>query len=370
MHSTTINKCKLVSFNCKSVVRATDYVKELCKNNDIIALQETWLMPHDLEYLSSIEPEFAATGSSAVDTAAGVVRGRPYGGVALLWRKGAFDNVCIVNCKNTRIVAINCKVNGLSVLVFSVYMPTDSIKNLPEFTECLAEVSAIIDDLKIENVFVLGDFNSHPGELFCNELLRFCSEQKWICADFEYLGLDSGTYTFISDAHGCTRWLDHCLTSTVAYKSISSIEVKYDVSWSDHFPLQIACDFSILAPSSNVSNVLRNSVLWGERDKSQIDEYHNISHSELRLIDFPSEMSNCCGKMCNNTEHKKVIDKMYKNIVMIMQKAALHCSKIRICSRKKYVIGWNKHVSEAHREARLAFQTWQLYGQPSSGYIT
>ncbi|KAJ2943035.1 hypothetical protein O0L34_g15228 [Tuta absoluta] len=86
MDSTT----KLVSFNCKNVVTSVDCVRRLCQAADVVALQETWLLPHDIGYLGNIDNAFAFTGTSAVDTSAGVLRGRSYGGVALLWRKSAF----------------------------------------------------------------------------------------------------------------------------------------------------------------------------------------------------------------------------------------------------------------------------------------
>ncbi|KAF9810794.1 hypothetical protein SFRURICE_014392 [Spodoptera frugiperda] len=70
--------------------------------SDIVALQETWLLPHDISFLSEIDPDFGCTGTSAVDTTAGMLRGRPFGGTALLWRKSVFDNVSIVQCDNPR----------------------------------------------------------------------------------------------------------------------------------------------------------------------------------------------------------------------------------------------------------------------------
>ncbi|KOB57917.1 reverse transcriptase, partial [Operophtera brumata] len=67
-------------------------VRSLCGQADVIALQETWLLPHDLSMLTTIADEFGGTGTSAVDTSAGLLRGRPYGGVALLWRKSVFQS--------------------------------------------------------------------------------------------------------------------------------------------------------------------------------------------------------------------------------------------------------------------------------------
>lgn len=132
-----------------------------------------------------------------MDTSTGPLIGRPYGGVAILWRKEIFDSVTIIKCTNDRIVAIRANIGQRAILVFSVYMPTDSLTNLPIFTDVLGEINAIIDNENVESVFILGDFNAHPQELFYNELMAFCSEQSWVCADVKKLGEQSNTYTFM-----------------------------------------------------------------------------------------------------------------------------------------------------------------------------
>lgn len=75
---------RFASFNCKNVKRSVESVRELCTYTDIVALQETWLRPDELPYLSDISKEFSSTGTSAIDTSEGVLLGRPHGGVALL----------------------------------------------------------------------------------------------------------------------------------------------------------------------------------------------------------------------------------------------------------------------------------------------
>lgn len=74
-----------MTFNCKNVT--VDCVRKLSRVADVIALQEIWLLPHDLVYLGSIDDSFALMATSAVDAYVGILRGRPYGSVALLWRK-------------------------------------------------------------------------------------------------------------------------------------------------------------------------------------------------------------------------------------------------------------------------------------------
>ncbi|XP_050561669.1 uncharacterized protein LOC126912652 [Spodoptera frugiperda] len=357
---------KLVTFNCKSVTRSVDCVGRLCRTADIVALQETWLLPHDLQFLGSIDDAFSFTGKSAVDTTAGVLRGRPYGGVALLWRKTMFPTVSVIACTSVRLTAIKVVLHDRSMLVISVYMPTDSVDNLTEFTECLSELNAIIESCDVESVFILGDFNAHPGELFSNELITFCNEQSWTCLDFEWLPRD--TYTFVSDAHGCRRWLDHCVVTGAARRAVVDVCVLYDTYWSDHYPLMIECDVKIVKPKVSISSNTFNCVKWGLRDSSQIQDYTKYCNLGLKQIDFPSELCSCADVTCSDQNHKMIINKMYIDIINILTEAAKRSCIVPKRGNFKYVTGWNRHVSGAHRRARLCFQQWVSYGRPRSGY--
>ena len=60
------------------------------------------------------------------------------------------------------------------------------------------------------------------------------------------MGIDSGSFTYISEAHGSTSWIDHCVCTSQAHASISVINVIYDTQSSDHFPLSICIDISIV----------------------------------------------------------------------------------------------------------------------------
>ncbi|KAF9808552.1 hypothetical protein SFRURICE_002012 [Spodoptera frugiperda] len=165
-----------------NVKRSIDDVRQLCRTSHIIALQEHWLRPHDIDFLSTVHEDFAYTGVSPMDTSNGVITGRPWGGVALLWNRKIFNNVSVVRCDNTRVCGIKVVIGQRSFLVFSVYMPTDNTVNLAEFTDCLATLSAVVASEGVECVYMLGDFNAHPGERFFSELSSFCREKivQWL----------------------------------------------------------------------------------------------------------------------------------------------------------------------------------------------
>lgn len=285
----TIINTTFVTYNCRSVTRSVDCVRSLCQTADIVALQETWLLPHDLGYLGTIDQDFSYTGKSAVDTSAGILCGRPYGGVAILWRKSVFQSVSIVHCASVRVTGIQIILEDRRLLVFSVYMPTDATDNISEFTNCLSEISAVIESCCVDSVFILGDFNAHPSAPFGKQLENFCSDQSWTCADIEYLGRLSDSYTYISDAHGSRSWLDHIVTTEAAKKTIVNIKINYNISWSDHFPLQIECNLNMVLPKIDLKNFVPNPVTWGERDSRQIIKYTQLCTSKLREICYPPE---------------------------------------------------------------------------------
>lgn len=195
----------IMSFNCKSIKRSAQHVRDLCSDADIIALQETWLMPHELDFVHDIDCDFDCIAKSSVDAANGVLRGRPYGGVALMWRKSKFQNVSVIDSNNDRIIVIQITVGLRSFLVICVYMPVEKIENLTDFINCLGNVSAIVEESQVQVAYIVGDFNAHPSSSFGTELLLFCKEQKWDCVDITKLGISSSTHTYLSEVHGCCR---------------------------------------------------------------------------------------------------------------------------------------------------------------------
>ncbi|KAL0840115.1 hypothetical protein ABMA28_015422 [Loxostege sticticalis] len=361
---------KIITYNCKNIKRSVDCVRDLCQNADVVALQETWLLPHDLTFLGCIHRDFSYTGKSAVDLSTGVLRGRPHGGVAILWRNSVFRDVSVIQCKSERIAAIKVVTHGFREILFMcVYMPTDQPDHLPIFTQCLGELNAILEVSNIESVFMLGNFNAHPLAPFCNEMLSFCDEQQWVCADIVKLGISSGTFTYVSEAHGCKRWLDHCLVSSSAWRAVVDAQVLYDVSWSDHFPLIVECNLGLITGKVKINNNQCNDIVWGSRNPKQIAEYQEYCKSHLKLIDFPDDFRECADGMCGCIEHRKIINNLYQNIVDVLSRASKNTGQrnARGNCRHRCVKGWNKRVADAHKQARLDFQMYVLYGRPESG---
>ncbi|KAJ2937290.1 hypothetical protein O0L34_g19530 [Tuta absoluta] len=276
-----MTNAKMVSFNCKSVKRSCQHIRDLCNDYHIISLQEHWLTPEELNYLNTIDNRFASYGLSAMNSSACTIKGRPFGGVAVLWRKDLFTDVTPLDSGCPRVAAVRLQFTGRSLIVMSVYMPTDLAANLPLLTECYGVMSAVCafnDD--VDCIICLDDYNSdvnRQNNLFGSELLLYCKEEDWVCADIQLLGQSSGTFTFLSDGHGTTSWIDHIIVTPSAMRAIKSVRVINDVFWSDHFPVSVECNFDVIIPKVKIhSSSQVNKTLWGNRSKEQQCKYTNL----------------------------------------------------------------------------------------------
>jgi len=94
------------SFNCRGMNDVKKrYVCSLLSNCDILFLQEHWMSDDQLVMLDSISPSHHSVGACGFDCDS-VLRGRPYGGCAILWRQGLFRDVIFVDCSSRRMCAI------------------------------------------------------------------------------------------------------------------------------------------------------------------------------------------------------------------------------------------------------------------------
>ena len=81
-------QCSVASYNMHGFRQGLPCLIDLCSTYDIVFVQEHWLSTPDL-HLLNVRAEHIVSLSSAMDDAVarGVLRGRPFGGVAIFVRK-------------------------------------------------------------------------------------------------------------------------------------------------------------------------------------------------------------------------------------------------------------------------------------------
>ena len=209
----------------------------LCDNSDIIFLQEHWLFPADLPSLSKVHSDFMSFGISSMDVTDGIVLGRPFGGVAVMWRKHLTSRVKPVVFDDDGIIGLECMFDTVKILLLGVYLPYNSPNNFEDFIFSLGKIRTIIDEFDSPYVCVLGDFNADVEKTtsFGKELLSFCQESDLTIADLGFLR--SGSVTHVNEGHGTESWLDHVVCTKGASQFIQGIGICYSIASSDHFPV-------------------------------------------------------------------------------------------------------------------------------------
>lgn len=87
--SPNLNELRLCTFNMRGFNSGVSTLRELTLSHNIIAVQEHWLSCDSLYKLDLINSEFYSYNASGMSEAysSGLIKGRPFGGVAFLCHK-------------------------------------------------------------------------------------------------------------------------------------------------------------------------------------------------------------------------------------------------------------------------------------------
>jgi len=175
---------RIVSFNLYGLNSGRSMLHELCNDARVavIAVQEHWLTPHNLNLLNEVHPDFVGFGVSAMcnKLKTQIYCGRPYGGVGFLWRRSLASCVHIIGDGGEgRCLAISVNLPGLPpVKLVNVYFPcfSTSVQYSVDLGNCLGFIEHTANYDNTGNMFVIGDMNfscnaSNPGFAMCKSVL-------------------------------------------------------------------------------------------------------------------------------------------------------------------------------------------------------
>ena len=240
----------MCTFNCRGLKSSVPEIINISKECDILLLQETWLLDFELPLLSNLCDGFYGKGISNIDSSCDVLRGRPHGGLAVLWKESISSKCNIVEMDDPRLMCIEYEMcNGQSLYIINVYLPYCVEGNHDDYLFYLNKIDTIVNGFDSSYVMVCGDFNAHvdkgiTNHMFGRELKRFVTESELILSDVDFL--PNNTYTYMSESHLTCSWLDHVLSTHSAHSIITDIQVRYNTVTSDHYPLLYVLDVTVL----------------------------------------------------------------------------------------------------------------------------
>ena len=106
-------------------------------------------MDSNLEHLFNIHSDYLFTCFSGFDHTVNIIKGRPYGGVAIFYKKSMSNVITHIKSSNRRVCGINPKINNISLIVLSVYMPCDTYSSHivdPEYADCIDYIETIFNN--------------------------------------------------------------------------------------------------------------------------------------------------------------------------------------------------------------------------------
>ena len=144
-----------------------------------------------------------------IDDTGSFLAGRPYGGVAILIRK-RLRPVCEFQLyDDTRMMELEVTHSKEKLCFGNVYLPYQCPDSYDLYVEYLGKLSDVVEDCHSTKIEILDDFKAAVGIAFEEELLELCTHHELIISDYEKYGRTSNQFTYVSDAHSTTSWLDH-----------------------------------------------------------------------------------------------------------------------------------------------------------------
>ena len=366
---------KVCSFNCNSLKNSLVEIAQLCATHDVVFIQETWLSKFELHMLNSIHRDFLGLGVSALDSSSGLLTGRPFGGIAILWRKSLQCSVQVKSI-NDRMMEIDIETNMGTMCLLNVYLPTDyrDTESHDQFCMSLGQLAYNVDVLlsRTNLIAIIGDFNANSfGSSFFAELTEFCNDNGLVLSDVTHLGSSSNTYTYVSAAHGTVSWLDHCICSPALHSYIHLISVKYDLCLTDHMPLMAEFILQSAASAPLEPEVsFTPKILWESITAEQVHQYNHSVRSKLRTLNSVIDvLATVCANDCFVDSHIHMLSLCCEALMGAIMSSSESCFGSKGQSRRQadIVPKWNDSVKAKYQIARMAFVTWRSCGSPKEG---
>ena len=381
------NNLKLSSYNCRQLpkcgtelFRRPDIV-ELFETCDLVFFQETWLAKQQLYLCNSLHEHFLACSVAKVDYAAGILHGRPSGGVSVFYRKTLSKHITPLYFPHCNwCVGIEVNMIDTCFTLINVYMPYESCDNDDEFIHNISILDNIIEGLNHTAYAIVGDWNANMKPIngivssrFGRHVLEFCNRNNLSLPCRDQLPDDS--YTYVSERWGSTSSLDYIVASPDFVTSISDIKVRHDLTNADHIPVNCSIQIERL-PVVNINVIdvatatTRNkNVNWERLNENDIQTYTTFTDLYCTANHLNTKLPTCNDCNCKSSSHTNMLTNVYETFTKsILDSSEKVCNVRNTCATPRTVKpGWNEYVKEKHQAAIDFYKQWRDVGKPRNG---
>ena len=195
-----MDKLLSVSMNFNGPMKKSDLVADIQRKSDVLFLQETLAMPHDLNLFDKIDDNISPHAQSSVDFQE-IFIGRSHVELTILWHN-SISHICqVITFDDKHVIGlrVNCPHNPL--LGNKIYLPYYSEDNYNDYLFYSSKLLPTIEEGENCGIIALKDFNCDVNSVFHQELIRVSVEHSVTFSDVEML--PALTYTHISICSLC-----------------------------------------------------------------------------------------------------------------------------------------------------------------------
>jgi len=240
----------VATFNMHGMNQGITTLEYLCNNikPSVIFLQEHWLSSINCEQLVNFSSLYSCFFSSAMEKIieSGMLRGRPFGGVAILIRNDLVANASVI-AKSDRYIIVTI---GSLVLV-NIYASSSSNANDKYLinADLISQIDEKLDNCADLPVVIGGDFNIDLQEN-CKISTMF---KDFFKRNNSTLGINaqaySQSYTYSSASLGSCSMIDFIAVNNELFSKIVGHDVlDYELNYSDHLPVLLTFNAVDLQP--------------------------------------------------------------------------------------------------------------------------
>jgi len=290
-----LNNLSLVTYNCRGFKSSMPDVQKVLNKYQIIFLQETWLSKQQLDNVSCFGVSHFAFGKADYDIDDGPINGRGHGVTATYWSKNLKAS-SFSNCDGS-IIGLRVCFKNSELCLINVYIPYCSRANTDELLAYLGKLRQLCQELQCPNIRFVGNFNAGATKTFGGLLEDFCMENDFIISDYALLPQD--TFTYISDAHNTTSWIDDFVSSFAVHQAMFNMEVLTECVISDHRAVVVNIQCSNLPEfDEELMDPQPSRIDWLKVTAQEREDYYHESKNLLDQLQLHTEVRHCQNFDC------------------------------------------------------------------------
>lgn len=365
-----------LSFNMTGYQTGVDYLRDTIHQADplVVFLQETWHLTNACNHLGHIDSNYLFIECSGVDSSDTILRGRPSGGVAILYKKSIAGSIIKINTSSKRVCAVilNSKDGLNDVLFINVYMPCDTFSNTScsdAYLETLNAIDQLICKYPNARLLIGGDWNTDPSRLNAQTrvFMEFTNRNNLtLCWNSPVAKQD---FTYVNHSLGHSSCLDHFLVSKTVLDDMNVCKVlDSPLNASNHniVNLSFKCDFEAMNTSDRQFE--SDKIAWHKVSDNDINNYKNCLDTLLDGMQLPTDVIHCDDVNCKCDTHVSQINDLCASLIDACLKAGNECFP-KVSPAGKRLPGWNEHVEPLRQDSLFWHAVWTSSGRPPTGEL-